>query len=159
MCLQLSGAGSGCQQMHSQSKGCPYWQQCPSPQSSLFMASHLLRIIVALNSLFLTWYACECVSVAWRELRLSYQDNGRATAWEPPLPTRPSHSQGQLRGVFVSSFLWVCVSLSPWVVIFTQPYSVTAQIINYSSPRERDPKRGSVTLPVVKGEQGVSAKL
>lgn len=36
---------------------------------------------------------------------------------------------------------------------------MTAQIINYSSSRERDPKHGSVTLPVVKGEQGVSGKL
>lgn len=58
--------------------------------------------------------------------------------------------------------LCVCVplsvSLSPWVVIFTQPYGVTAQIINYSSPRERDSKRGSVTIPDTKGEQGVSGK-
>lgn len=51
------------------------------------------------------------------------------------------------------------LSLSPWVVIFTQPYGVTAQIINYSSPRERDSKRGSVTIPDRKGEQWVSGKL
>ena len=44
----------------------------------------------------------------------------------------------------------VCVALSPWVVTFTQPYGVTAQIINYSLPRERDSKRGSVTIPVTK---------
>lgn len=41
----------------------------------------------------------------------------------------------------------VCVPVSPWVVIFTQSYSVTTQIINYSSSRERDSKRGSVTIP------------
>lgn len=40
----------------------------------------------------------------------------------------------------------VCVPVSPWVVIFTQSYSVTTQIINYSSSRERDSKRGSVTI-------------
>ena len=44
----------------------------------------------------------------------------------------------------------LCVSLFPRVVIFTQPYGVTAQIINYSSPRERDSKRGSVTIPDMK---------
>lgn len=42
------------------------------------------------------------------------------------------------------------VFLSPRVVIFTQPYGVTAQIINYSSPRERHSKRGSVTIPDMK---------
>lgn len=44
----------------------------------------------------------------------------------------------------------VCVCVSPWVVIFTQPYGVTAQIINYSSLRERDSKRGSLTIPDTK---------
>lgn len=29
-----------------------------------------------------------------------------------------------------------CVRISSWFVIFTQPYGMTAQIINYSSPME-----------------------
>lgn len=66
------------------------------------------------------------------------------------------HPAHNTRGVFVSAFGCVfrslCVSffffsLSLWVVIFTQSYTVTAQIINYSSSRERDSKRGSVTIP------------
>lgn len=73
------------------------------------------------------------------------------TAWELSLHTRPSRSQPQLWGVFVSACVCGCVHLSvflsPRVVIFTQPYGMTAQIINYSSPRERHSKRGSVRSP------------
>lgn len=58
--------------------------------------------------------------------------------------------------VYVCVFVSLSLFLSPWLVIFTQPYCVTAQIINYSSPRERDSKRGSVTIPDRKGEQWVS---
>lgn len=52
-------------------------------------------------------------------------------------------------------FVCLCPPLSSWVVIFMQPYGVTAQIINYSSPRERDSKRGSVTIPDREGKQGM----
>lgn len=86
--------------------------------------------------------------------------------WENSMGTSTPHkaislSTPAVRGVCfcMCVFEGVCLSLSPWVVIFMQPYGVTAQIINYSSPRERDSKRGSVTIPDTEGEQGMWEKL
>lgn len=38
--------------------------------------------------------------------------------------------------VYVCACVRACVRISSWFVIFTQPYGMTAQIINYSSPVE-----------------------
>lgn len=163
MCLQLFEVGTSARKMpdiyktHSWSKGSGSTHLLSCHISWPLTSSHTLWALVSRTGC--VWGRDHVhVGVAWRALGLSYQDNGK-TAWEPPLPTRPSHSQHQLCGCLC---LYVCVcvcgcvsfsfSLSPWVVIFMQPYGVTAQIINYSLPRERDSKRGSAT--VQKGSRG-----
>lgn len=79
-----------CQQIYRQSKSCPHWQQCPSHQMSLFMASHPLTqgLLWLWTCCFPTCYACVYesvrqrehvhVGVAWCALGLSYQDNGKS---------------------------------------------------------------------------------
>lgn len=171
MFLQLSGTGSGASKFPGRAKAAPTDSSAPLIRchySWPLTLSHKDYYGFELSAFPLVMHVCMSVwdresmcMWAWHGVHMAYHIRTMEKAWEPPFPTRPSHCQHQLWWVFVSMSACMCmlwVFLSPRVVIFTQPCCVKAQIINYSSPRERDPTYESVLLPVARGAQGGSAR-
>ena len=104
---------------HSQRKGCPHRQQEDEAEEPFLsvvggqgLLSHGLELSMCVRESMCMW--------AWHGVHWGYHIRTMEKQHEkPPLPTRPSPSQHQLRGVFASMFacVFVCVCVCVCVCV------------------------------------------